>query len=191
MKKLINIQVCTNNRDDNLFKFFLPSLKYITTLKDIVTISINYNGLISSAKIKEANEQINLFGFELHYKYNSYSFEPGKHEILRIRYDCNKIDNLNTKYILFADDDLEFKEGYDKQLLIALNYLEKHDEAGIVCLKDCTDKKQYENKNTVYPVDMRFAFCCYGGLLTRRIEEWNGLYPEYCLGLYGGGEEQL
>ena len=75
MPKLINIQCITNNQQNVLFRYFIPSLKYIASLRDIISISINYNGDMTEEEIARANEQIKEFGFELHWQYNKYTFE--------------------------------------------------------------------------------------------------------------------
>ena len=147
-------------------------------------------GDITKEEIYKANNIITNYGFELHWKYNKYVFEEDKHRILKIRYDCDKIDNVDSKYILLADDDLEFLYGYDRYLLIALNFLQDHDKAGIVNFHEYAAYNNYK-QDVIYPANMAYAFSCYGGLLIRRIKDWGGLYPEYCLYLYGGGEEQL
>lgn len=186
---LVNIEVCSNNRNDNLFKFFIKSLHFIKDVAKFCSITMNYNGDITKEEIDRANNAIESLGFTLYWKYNTYDFEPNKHQILKIRYDCDKIGGTDSKYVLLLDDDSEFLFGYDRQLLAAILHLEAHPEVGIVSFKQSSGNDY--DKDTIYPVGVRYAFSCFGGLLVRRIADWGGLYPKECLGLYGGGEEQL
>lgn len=186
--KLINLEICTINRDDCLFKFFIPSLDKIKHLSDICCITINYNGSIPSEKIEEANELIRQKGFELYWAYNHYMFMPRRHKILKVRNDCDKL-GPKTKYILLGDDDLEFLDGYDRQLLAAVNLLEHDDSVGIVSLREQAKDRQVVD--TLMPASPEYFFVLCGGLLIRRMPSWDGLYPAEILELHGGGEERV
>ena len=186
--KLINIEICSNNRDDYLFRFFIPSLENIKHLNKLCCITINYNGDITAEKIEEANKLIQEKGFELYWAHNQYNFEEGKNKILKLRYDCDKI-GPKTKYVLLGDDDLEFLNSYDRPLLAAVNLLEKDDRVGIVSLrKQPPHMRAYD---TLTPAGPEYFFVLCGGLLVRRLDKWNGLYPEELLDLHGGGEERV
>lgn len=186
--KLINIEICSNNRDDYLFRFFIPSLDNIKNLNKFCCITINYNGDVSMEKIEEANRLIREKGFELYWGYNTYDFEPGKNKILKIRYDCDKI-GPNTKYVLLGDDDLEFLQGYDRHLLAAALLLEQDQSVGIVSIRH--QVPHMRTKDTLIPAGTDYFFVLCGGLLMRRIPSWGGIYPKELLELHGGGEERI
>ena len=186
--KLVNIEICSNNRDNYLFRFFIPSLKYIQKMKKFCCITINYNGDISQEKIEEANKAIRDLGFELYWGYKTYNFEKGKNKILKIRNDCDKI-GPKTKYILLGDDDLEFLQGYDRYLLASIIHLEQHPDVGIVSLRH--QVPHMRTKDILHPAGTDYFFVLCGGLLVRRLPQWNGLYPQELLELHGGGEERI
>lgn len=186
--KLINIEICSNNRDDYLFRFFIPSLENIKHLNNLCCITINYNGDISMEKIEEANKLIQEKGFELYWAYNTYEFEPEKNKILKIRYDCDKI-GPETKYVLLGDDDLEFLAGYDRPLLAATQLMEQDSRVGLVSLRK--QPLHMRATDTLMPADPGYFFVLCGGLLMRRVPGWNGIYPEELLELHGGGEERV
>ncbi len=186
--KLVNIEICSTNRDNCLFNFFIPSLDKIKSLKDICSITINYNGDMLTEQVEEANNLIRQKGFELHWTYNHYLFAPRHHKILKVRNDCDKV-GPKTKYILLGDDDLEFLDGYDRHLLAAINLLEQDERVGIVSFRSQPEDKQVID--TLMPASTQYFFVLCGGLLIRRVPCWPNLYPEELLELHGGGEERL
>ena len=196
MPKLINIQCITNNQQNVLFRYFIPSLKYIASLRDIISISINYNGDMTEEEIARANEQIEEFGFELHWQYNKYTFEYGKHKVLQIRQDCDYIQQEKSPFILLVDDDLEFMRGYDKDLLIAVHCMMQHPDIGCIDFVRGKTNVYFASRyappldpNKIYPLQICGYFALFGGVLTRRVEE--NTYMHVLEPLYGGGEDRI
>lgn len=184
---ILSIQLCSNNRDNHLFRFFLPTLYIMQPLAKFTTIAINYNNEISPDKIKEANRMIQGLGFKLYWQYKDYD---NKREILRMRDDCSQLDK-GAKYRLLLDDDFEFLPGYERDVLAAIVFMEKNRNVGMVCLADIPEYRITDPMETLIPISPGFPFALRGGIIAKKIRQWRGLYPRKLIGLYGGGEERI
>ena len=197
MAKLLNIQCITNNDQNVLFRYFIPSLKYLQSLKDICAISINYNGKMTIQEVDKANKMIQNMGFELHWAINIYNFAPGRHRVIQIREDCDQIQKEKSPFILLVDDDLEFLPNYDKFLIAALTCMLEHDDVYAINMQRGKSNKYLERRFVTpgepyicYPVGPTNYLALFGGMLLRRTSE-EGIYPKEWLKLSGGMEDRI
>ena len=196
-KDILNLEIITNNRDNALFRYLIPSLENIQGFKDICTISINYNGSMSEDDIKKANEEISKFGFNIYWAYTKYDFNKNQHAVLRIRKDCDDIKTPKSPYVLLVDDDFEFLPGYESNLLVALNCLKDHKDIGMISFDRGKNNQYFSVYNSAYtdeheahPVRHNSMIGLLGGLVLQRQGKQN-IYIKEVQDLWGGGEERV
>ena len=191
--KYVNIEVPVCNRTNVFIDKFLQGLKYLIPIKELIDISILYNGEgINEKVVIEGNQKIKEMGFDLYWSRRDYNFnETKKYDIVGIREDVHKINPNFRPLILQMDDDIEItSEKYTLDLLAAIVFMMENPTAGVVNIRRYGREVESTNKY-IYPFkEGSSCFTC-GGILLRNIAEWEGISPPECHKLSGPWSDTL
>jgi len=179
---------------DRVKNGLIPSLDYISELRDIAQFLIVFNGnLWDYSKIDKVLELINEKGFEVKYRVEGVLEKPLN--LIKLRTRCAELSPYD-KYWLFVDDDFRFvketpkiKRSSGRRYLEAIDYMDRFDKCGVLNVKSFLGGKPQWLK--IIGVDAEMI-ATNRGLFLRNMQEHGFLLsPGNTHYLVGGLEETL
>ena len=191
-KLLLDIEIPIANKQGVIYSHFIPSLQYLTPIKDYIRFLINFNGETTIKDIVKVRAALRHHGFHFLSTVKKYNFEKGKSDNLIIRRDTHAIAENHAPFFLFIDDDVKIlNSNYCKDLLGAILAMQKYPNIGTIGILNDSMREAFENLSTVYSTAPSKSMWTSGGIVFRNIESWNDIIPNELKHLYGCNVDNL
>jgi hypothetical protein len=180
---------------DDLFDGLLPTIKYVSNIKDTVVWLMNFNGPKWTTRfIRFAVEKIKAEGFEVRHIYTGTWKQPVK--LISMRTYCAKLGEHDCELFLFIDDDFKFVESTPSCSLSSgdryeesIDYMSKFPRCGVINTKSFLGGYKQGLKIINTTDDM---YATNRGLFLRNMRDHGFLLaPKWTHDLAGGLEETL